>query len=217
MMLKVPAATMIALLGVSLAPGANAVEKATRCGEMGCDRIYCDETGNRCYRHSDYDRAYGGGWDDDSGPAAFHHAGPPMMAPPDDGYAAAPMPPPPPAYGEYQGYDRAAYGESSCCAREGATLQGAYRRHAREDYAGNEYHGPYRGEYVHHFDGRGGRVCDSDGDRCYMTRSAVWDYHEYYERQGYHWQTRYAAPRSEISAPDGDDAGPGDGDDGPCN
>ncbi|HEY6578724.1 MAG TPA: hypothetical protein VIY09_05340 [Rhizomicrobium sp.] len=38
--------------------------------------------------------------------------------------------------------------------------------------------------------GHGRSLCDSNGDRCYYSASARWDYREYYRRQGYHWDTQ---------------------------
>lgn len=48
----------------------------------------------------------------------------------------------------------------------------------REKYDG--YYG--RGGYD-----RGYRVCDSDGDRCYLSNSPYWDYRQYYRNHGYRW------------------------------
>lgn len=51
------------------------------------------------------------------------------------------------------------------------------------------YYGDYdRYDYDRH------RVCDSDGDRCYLTRSAYWSYREYYRRHGYSWNGDYRDP-----------------------
>lgn len=32
------------------------------------------------------------------------------------------------------------------------------------------------------------RLCDSDGDRCYVSQGRQWDYREYYRRHGYRWE-----------------------------
>lgn len=48
---------------------------------------------------------------------------------------------------------------------------------------GEKYDGYYgKGGYD-----RGYRVCDSDGDRCYLSNSPYWDYRQYYRDHGYRW------------------------------
>ncbi|HSM96611.1 MAG TPA: hypothetical protein VLT91_11235 [Rhizomicrobium sp.] len=64
-------------------------------------------------------------------------------------------------------YDGSYFGDSS------------YRDHRYDD--ANYYDG-YRDR-----DRYGGYVCDPDGDRCYRSHRRYWDYHEYYRRNGYHW------------------------------
>lgn len=55
-----------------------------------------------------------------------------------------------------------------------------HHRHYHDD----GYYSRDRDDYEH---GRY-RVCDPDGDRCYRSSEPTWDYHEYYRRQGYHWE-----------------------------
>jgi hypothetical protein len=83
-----------------------------------------------------------------------------------------------------RGYDRSYYGrgydDRSYLDRP---YDGRYGyRHERGGY--DRYDGYYgRGGYD-----RDHRVCDSDGDRCYSSRSPYWDYRQYYRNHGYRWQ-----------------------------
>jgi hypothetical protein len=61
--ISLSAATSILALSAALSlatPAARADEVASRCGQDGCDRIRCDDSGNRCVRYSDYDNYYNG-------------------------------------------------------------------------------------------------------------------------------------------------------------
>lgn len=64
-----------------------------------------------------------------------------------------------------------------------ARSDGDRRYHRRRGGEEEKYDGYYgRGGY----DG-GYRVCDSDGDRCYMSSRPYWDYRQYYRNHGYRW------------------------------
>lgn len=56
--------------------------------------------------------------------------------------------------------------------------RGRGRDHGEEKY--EDHYG--RGGYD-----RGYRVCDSDGDRCYLSSNPYWDYRQYYRNHGYRW------------------------------
>ncbi len=72
----ISAAFSIALFIPAFAGSAHASDVATRCNSYGCDRIYCNATGDRCHRLSnDGDRFYASGYrryDDDDYYGGYH-------------------------------------------------------------------------------------------------------------------------------------------------
>jgi hypothetical protein len=59
-MLALTGAAFGLFLSANVTVPAQAGEVATRCGSYGCDRVDCQDRGNRCTRYSDYDGYYNG-------------------------------------------------------------------------------------------------------------------------------------------------------------
>lgn len=94
-------------LAVSGAVPSYGGETATRCGPNGCDRIHCDETGDRCVRYSQYDPRYNGYYNSYNNDRGYGYYGG-EYGPPDQGYYGGYTP-------AYNGY----YGEHLVCDGDG--------------------------------------------------------------------------------------------------